>query len=82
MSSELTGHTQERRGTRPPQKRRPRVTGEERELLHRDLKKDYDAGASIRDLAEKYDLSFGLARVLLLEAGVTMRTRVRRAPKP
>lgn len=82
MSSELTSRTQERRGARPPQKRRPRITGEERELLRQDLKKDYDASASIRDLAEKYDLSFGLARVLLLEAGAVMRTRVRRAPKP
>lgn len=82
MSSKTTGGTQERRGARQQQRRRPRITGEERELLRQDLKKDYDANASIRVLAGKYDLSFGLARVLLLEAGVTMRSRVRRAPKP
>lgn len=68
-----------RRGPRDPQERRPRRRGQEREQLRRDLAKGYDSGASIRVLAADYELSFGLARTLLLEAGVTLRTRARRA---
>jgi hypothetical protein len=81
MNSDLTDRT-ERRGARPPQKRRPRITGEDRVLLRQDLKRDYDASASIRNLAERYDLSFGLTRVLLLEAGTVLRSRARRALTP
>ncbi|WP_284576658.1 helix-turn-helix domain-containing protein [Streptomyces sp. 2P-4] len=68
-----------RRGPRGPQERRPRRRGQEREKLRSDLAKGYDSGASIRMLADDYELSFGLTRTLLLEAGVTLRTRARRS---
>lgn len=35
----------------------------------------YTTGASIRDVAAQENVSFGLARQLLLEAGVTLRGR-------
>lgn len=60
-----------------PARRRPR--GDERERLRAVLAEGYRAGASIRALAEQRELSFGLTRVLLLEAGVTLRQF--RAPK-
>ncbi|MBM9506730.1 helix-turn-helix domain-containing protein [Actinacidiphila acididurans] len=74
MISELNGHVQ-------PQKRRPRRRGEERELLRAQLKKGYARPASIRNLAAEHDLSYGLTRVLLLEAGVELRTR-KHKPSP
>ncbi|WP_225846952.1 helix-turn-helix domain-containing protein [Streptomyces sp. HPF1205] len=67
MASDLTDRTRH-------QKRRPRRRGEERELLRHQLKEGYARPASIRALAAEHDLSFGLTRVLLLEAGVELRT--------
>lgn len=61
------------------QKRRPRRRGQERELLRGQLKEGYARPASIRVLAAEHDLSYGLTRVLLLEAGVKLRTRMRNA---
>jgi Helix-turn-helix domain len=58
--------------------RRPRLRGEERDKVRAAAKKDYDGGASIRDVAAEHNVSFGLARTLLLEADVELRTRRRR----
>jgi len=63
------------RGGRPPQKRRPRLTGEARERMRTAIAPAYKAGDTIRGLAALHDLSYGLTRALLLEAGVTLRTR-------
>lgn len=65
----------ERRGARGQQTRRPRRRGEERERLRAALADGYDGGASIRALCAEHGLSFGLARTLLLEAGVELRGR-------
>lgn len=46
-----------------------------RQTLRAQLKTDYEAGASIRDLATSQKLAFGTVRTLLLEAGVTLRSR-------
>ncbi|WTW95459.1 helix-turn-helix domain-containing protein [Streptomycetaceae bacterium NBC_01309] len=71
-----------RRGAQLDVKRRRDVRGEEREQLRQVLAIGYRAGASIRALGAAHDdLSYGLTRTLLLEAGVTMRSRARR-PKP
>ncbi|WNI20328.1 helix-turn-helix domain-containing protein [Actinacidiphila sp. ITFR-21] len=64
------------RGPRPPQVRRPRLRGEERDQVRADVAKGYKKPkASIRSLAADFDLSFGLTRTLLQEAGVTLRGR-------
>ncbi|WNI31461.1 helix-turn-helix domain-containing protein [Streptomyces sp. ITFR-6] len=81
MSTDLTTPPQERRGARNNLQRRPRHRGEERETLRQDLATGYGALASIRDLAAKHDLSYGLTRTLLLEAKVSLRSRNRRAKK-
>jgi hypothetical protein len=39
------------------------------------LRDRYEAGSSIRDLANEFGLSFGTVRALLLEAGVCLRSR-------
>jgi len=68
-----------RRGARGHQVRRPRRRGEDREQLRTDLAKGYQGRSSIRTLAAGHDLSYGLTRTLLLEAGVELRTRARRS---
>lgn len=62
----------------PVARRRPRRRGAERERLREALADGYEGGASIRDVAAGHGLSYGLARTLLLEAGVTLRSRRRR----
>jgi transposase len=71
-----------RRGARPEgQVRRPRLTGAERDKRRADVAQDYEGGASIRDVAAEYGLSFGLTYTLLHEAKVTLRSRTRRPRK-
>lgn len=52
-----------------------RLTGELRERAAADLATKYEAGASIRTLADQTGRSYGLIRQLLEEAGVTLRPR-------
>lgn len=52
-----------------------RVTGSERDKLANDLKKKYNAGASIRQLAESTGRSYGFVHRVLSESGVTLRGR-------
>ncbi|GGW99604.1 helix-turn-helix domain-containing protein [Streptomyces chryseus] len=54
---------------------RPRLRGEDRAQVARDLAEGYEAGASIRAVADAADLSYGTARTLLLEAQVKLRGR-------
>ncbi|MFE4329693.1 helix-turn-helix domain-containing protein [Streptomyces sp. NPDC056831] len=61
--------------TRLKTKYRPRLKGKARAKKGRDLATKYEAGSSIRALAEWADLSYGTTRVLLLEAGVKLRGR-------
>ena len=46
-----------------------------REALRVQLKRQYEAGASIRELAARNKVAFGTVRTLLLEAGVPLRSR-------
>ena len=52
-----------------------RVMGSERDELGGQLKTRYDAGESIRDIADDLNRSFGFVRNVLVEAGVTLRGR-------
>ncbi len=52
-----------------------RVTGTDRSKLATDLKKRYDAGESIRSLANATGRSYGFIHRILTETGVTLRGR-------
>jgi predicted transcriptional regulator len=52
-----------------------RITGSERGKLAIDLKKQYDKGKSIRELAETHGRSYGFVHRVLSESGVTLRGR-------
>ncbi|GAB2331796.1 helix-turn-helix domain-containing protein [Streptomyces griseoincarnatus] len=54
---------------------RPRIKGAERAAVARSLGQDYNAGSTIRRLAEERGMSYGTVRALLLEAKVTLRGR-------
>lgn len=54
---------------------RPRLSGEDRIAVGKDLAILYDRGRSIREIAADTGRSFGVVRALLLEAGVTLRPR-------
>jgi hypothetical protein len=56
-------------------KKGSRVTGGERESLAADLKKRYEAGESIRLLAESSGRSYGFVHRILSESGTTLRGR-------
>jgi len=62
-----------------------RITGLERTKLASDLKKQYDKGRSIRELAKANGRSYGFVHRVLSESGVTLRgrggaTRTKAAP--
>ena len=66
-------------------KKGARITGAERSKLATDLKKAYDKGTSIRELADKHGRSYGFVHRVLSESGVTLRgrggaTRAKTAP--
>lgn len=56
-------------------KKGARITGANRSKLAGDLKKRYDKGASIRELAESSGRSYGFVHRVLAESGVTLRGR-------
>jgi Helix-turn-helix domain len=65
-------------------KKGSRVTGSDRAQMAADLKSRYDAGESIRALAQATGRSYGFIHRILTEQGVTLRgrggsTRSRRA---
>ncbi|MFJ4741065.1 helix-turn-helix domain-containing protein [Streptomyces sp. NPDC088775] len=51
------------------------ITGAARSELAADFKKKYDAGASVRAIAEEQRKSYGFVHTLLGEAKTTMRSR-------
>ncbi|MFB7293207.1 helix-turn-helix domain-containing protein [Actinacidiphila glaucinigra] len=54
---------------------RPHLTGLERRKFAAELKAKYEAGASIRDLVQETNRSYGYVHRLLDSAGVTFRPR-------
>jgi hypothetical protein len=52
-----------------------RVTGGDRDKLAADLKRKYEAGQSIRLLAEGSGRSYGFVHRILSESGATLRGR-------
>ena len=56
-------------------KKGSRVTGTERDKLTSTLAKKYEAGASIRSLADSTGRSYGFIHRVLTEAGVALRGR-------
>lgn len=56
-------------------KKGSRVTGADRDKLAAELRKKYDAGASIRTLAEASGRSYGFVHRILSESGTSLRGR-------
>ena len=56
-------------------KKGTRVTGDDRNKLADDLKKRYEAGESIRVLAQSSGRSYGFVHRILTESGATLRGR-------
>ena len=56
-------------------KKGARIVGAERTKLALDLKKQYDKGKSIRELADSHGRSYGFVHRVLSEAGVSLRGR-------
>lgn len=52
-----------------------RISGGQRDKLASDLKKKYETGKSIRELAGDTGRSYGFVHRLLSESGVTLRGR-------
>lgn len=52
-----------------------RISGGQRDKLAGDLKKKYETGKSIRDLAGETGRSYGFVHRLLTESGVELRGR-------
>jgi len=56
-------------------KKGARITGADRTKLAAELKKSYDKGKSIRELADTHGRSYGFVHRVLSESGVTLRGR-------
>ena len=56
-------------------KKGSQVTGSDRDKLAGEMKKKYEAGASIRVLAESSGRSYGFVHRILSESGATLRGR-------
>ncbi|MFN2517492.1 MAG: helix-turn-helix domain-containing protein [Jatrophihabitantaceae bacterium] len=56
-------------------KKGARITGSERNRLALDLRKQYDKGRSIRELADSHGRSYGFVHRVLSESGVSLRGR-------
>jgi predicted transcriptional regulator len=52
-----------------------RISGAERERLAKTLRKRYEKGASLRELAGQTGRSYGFVHRVLTDAGVTLRGR-------
>lgn len=52
-----------------------RITGADRDKLAADLRKKYDSGKSIRELAASTGRSYGFVHRILSESGATLRGR-------
>lgn len=56
-------------------KKGSRITGAERDRLATELKRKYDAGQSIRALAQSTGRSYGFVHRILSESSTTLRGR-------
>ena len=56
-------------------KQTSRVVGDDRISMTRELRREYEKGASIRQLAESTGKSYGFVHRILSESGVTLRGR-------
>lgn len=56
-------------------KKGARIIGSERTKLSADLKRAYEKGKSIRELADSSNRSYGFVHRVLSESGVTLRGR-------
>jgi predicted transcriptional regulator len=56
-------------------KKGARITGADRTKLSAELKKAYDKGKSIRELADLHGRSYGFVHRVLSESGATLRGR-------
>ena len=56
-------------------KKGARITGPDRSKLAAELRKSYDKGKSIRELADQHGRSYGFVHRVLSESGVTLRGR-------
>jgi predicted transcriptional regulator len=56
-------------------KKGARITGSERTKLANELKRSYEKGKSIRELAESHNRSYGFVHRVLSESGVNLRGR-------
>ena len=52
-----------------------RITGDERVTLSDDLRRQYEQGRSIRAIAADTGRSYGFVHRVLMESGVTLRSR-------
>lgn len=52
-----------------------RITGDSRDLLQTSLREQYEAGASIRSLANRTGRSYGFVHKVLAESGTVLRSR-------
>ena len=52
-----------------------RITGDERVTLSDDLRRQYEQGRSIRAIAADTGRSYGFVHRMLMESGVTLRSR-------
>ncbi|MGX1513956.1 helix-turn-helix domain-containing protein [Streptomyces collinus] len=59
---------------------RPRLQGAERRRVAKRLRRQYEKGRSVRNLAEEAGYSYGTTHALLQEAGTVMRDRQGRLP--
>ncbi|PZS13019.1 MAG: transcriptional regulator [Pseudonocardiales bacterium] len=55
--------------------KRSRVSGPARTKLAVELRREYENGASIRDLMQAYGRSYGFIHQMLTESGTTLRQR-------
>lgn len=56
-------------------KKGARITGADRTKIANELRKQYDKGRSIRELADTHGRSYGFVHRVLSETGVTLRGR-------
>ena len=62
--------------------RNKRLTADQRQTLGAALEKGYTSGRSLAELAEEHGTSAGRVRLVLLERGVTLRSRGGAVRKP
>lgn len=57
------------------QQKAPKLIGTERARLKHEMRRAYEGGLTIMEVAEKFGRSYGNTHMLLHESGVTIRPR-------